>query len=130
MARQITDLERAKFVDPDETGDVAVRVFADNFSGTFTPSGLNVSGRVTEVTLSDSAWTALPTTALTNRNAISIQNWSGTQIKVNYNNGVSGYVGMVITGSGGERSYDITDDIVIYAKAQSGTPTITVEELA
>lgn len=98
-------------------------------SGTFAPSGLRVGGLVTEVTLNSTTWTALPATALTNRNAISLQNNSGVEVKLNYSNAVVGYVGMVLS-NGSERFYDITDDIVIYGKSSSGTPTINVEEIA
>ena len=125
--RHISDLERSKFVD--DAGEVSVRVTGENFSGSFTPSGLNVGGRVTEVALNATTWTALPAAPLANRNAIAIQNLSGIEIKLNYSDDVVGYVGVVV-GSGSERAYDITDAIVLYAKSASGTPTITVEELA
>lgn len=98
-------------------------------TGEFSPVGLKTSGKVTEVTLSTSAWTALPVTALNARNAISIQNRSGVEIKLNFDNTVSGYIGVYLP-DGYERSYDITDSIVLYAKASVGTPTIIVEELA
>ena len=120
----ISTLEKAKF---DLDGNhVRIRTTA---TGTFAPTGLKTGGKVTEVALSNSSWTALPATSLTNRNAISIQNRSGTEIKINYDNSVSGYVGIIID-DGGERFYDITDSIVIFAKAQGGTPTINIEEIA
>lgn len=97
--------------------------------GISTPAGLRTAGRVTEVQLNASTWTALPPSALSDRNAVSIQNPSAIEIKVNYSDAVVGYVGMVI-GAGGERFYDITDDILIYAKSASGTPTVNVEELS
>ena len=121
----IKDLEKAKFT-LDDNQEVTVRTTA---KGEFSPTGLNNGGQITEVTLNSSTWTTLPSTPLTNRNAISIQNWSGSEIKINYDNGVSGYVGIVIP-DGGERFYDIKDTILIYAKAASGTPTINVEELS
>lgn len=99
---------------------------------TFTPSGLRNGGRITEVTLSDVAWTVLPATALASRNAMSIQNVSGSEIKVNYDFTAplpAGYVGTVIP-SGGERQYDITDAIPLYAKAETGSPIIIVEEIS
>jgi hypothetical protein len=120
-----SQLERLKF-GTNDAGDVFVRTSGE---GTFSQQGLSTGGRVTEVTLNSSTWTALPATPLANRNAISIQNRTGIEIKVNYSSGVSGYVGMVIP-SGGERFYDITDAIIIYAKSTTGTPTINVEELA
>lgn len=128
LSSNINNREFDKF-EESSPGVTAVRVTGTNFSGTFRISGLNVGGLVTEVTLNDTTWTALPSSALANRNAISIQNSSAINIKINYSSGVSGYVGMTV-GAGTERAYDITDNIVVYAKSESGTPTISVEELA
>lgn len=96
------------------------------------PSGLNVGGRISQVVLSAVAWTALPPVPLANRNAMAIQNISGTEIKINYDYTgplPGGYEGVTIA-STSERFYEITDNVVIYAKAQAGTPTIQVEEIA
>lgn len=123
----INTREFEKFVEDD--GETAVRVKGSNFSGTFTPSGLNNGGLITEVTLNSATWTALPATALTNRNAIRVQNQSAIEIKLNYSGSVSGYVGVWVKPNG-ETYYDITDDIVIYGKSASGTPTVIVEEIS
>ena len=64
-----------------------------------------------------------------NSDKSAVQNNSGTEIKVNYDNTESGYVGMIVA-NGSERFYDITDSIIIYAKSQSGTPTVVVEEIS
>jgi len=120
----LKDAERNSFV---ETVDGPARRVEGNLS--IKPSGLNVGGVITEITLNSGSWTALPTTALTNRNAIAIQNNSGIEIKLNYDNLEPTYLGIVLA-DGNERSYDITDSIVIYAKASSGTPVIVVEEIA
>lgn len=98
-------------------------------SGGVTTSGLNTGGKITEVVLDSTNWTPLPATPLANRNAICIQNRSLIEIKMNYDNTVPTYTGVVIV-SNGERFYDITDQIIVYAKATSGTPTIIVEEIA
>ena len=92
-------------------------------------SGLRSGGRVTEVQLNALTWTALPAAALLGRNALCIQNNSGTEIKINYNPAQAGYVGIVIPNSA-ERQYDITEEVVIYGKASAGTPTVYVEEIA
>lgn len=109
------------------TGSVTV-------SGTVSsrPSGLNIGGRITVFTINDSSWTKIPSIAnFPQRNALSIQNTSGNQIKINYDNSVVGYVGVQIN-SGNERFYAISDSIDIYAKAESGAGTITIqcEEIA
>jgi hypothetical protein len=101
-------------------------------TGTFSVTGLQNGGKVTEVTLSAASWTALPPTALSGRNAICIQNISAVEIKLNYDYTAAlpaGYTGVVIP-SGAERFYDVGDTIVIYAKAQAGSPIIVVEEIS
>ena len=98
-----------------------------NFSTS--PGGLRNAGRVTEVTINNNTWTALPATPIALRNAISIQNISGQEIKVNYDPTVSGYVGIVIA-TGNERFYDITDAIPIYAKSSASSCSLNIEELS
>jgi hypothetical protein len=127
MKTHIVDREYDKF--EEVAGLTSVRVSGSNFSGEFRTSGLTVGGRVTNVAISDSAWTALPATALPNRNAVGIQNFSGVEIKLNYDNSVPGYDGVIMR-DGDQRQYDITDDILIYAKSSSGAATIIVEEIA
>ncbi len=116
--------------DPDTGEQVSLlRVFLDTLTAEFTVSGLKIGGRITEVELNTSTWTALPSTALASRNALSIQNRSGIEIKINYDNSVSSYTGIVIPNNG-ERYYDISDSIIIYAKSLTGTPIINIEEIA
>lgn len=99
-------------------------------AGNFAASGLRNRGLITETPINGTTWTALPSSALPNRNAITIQNRTGGEIKLNYDNAASGYVGVVIA-TNSERFYDITETIVIYAKsAAAGPVTITVEELS
>jgi len=62
------------------SGNIARRVTGD-ISGSFSPSGLTIGGKITEVVLNSTAWVALPLTALTSRNALNIQNNSGIEIK-------------------------------------------------
>jgi hypothetical protein len=99
-----------------------------DITGEITTTGLTTSGLVTEVVLSSVSWTALPASPLAKRNAISIQNESGIKIKLNFAT-PAGFVGVSVN-DGGERFYNITDQIIIYAKSASGTPTVTVEEVA
>ena len=109
------------------TDDCVVQ--GQELTGSISSSGLRNAGLITEVTLNSTTWTALPPTALTNRNALSMQNRSGIEIKLQYDPTTVGYVGMVVP-DGYERQYDITENIVIYAKASSGNPVITIEELS
>ena len=100
-------------------------------SGTVTsrPAGLSVGGKITQVALNTATWTALPPTALANRNSLSIQNISGVEIKIQYDNTTVGYSGVTVS-SGSERHYLVSDTVIIYAKSASGTPTVQTEELA
>ncbi len=109
-------------------GKTAVRTTGNVTS---TPGGLQNGGRVTIVTINETTWTALPPTALTDRNALSIINTSGVEIKINYDNSVVGYVGVPIRNND-ERYYDVKDTIVIYAKSTtgSGSVDVTIEELS
>jgi hypothetical protein len=129
LPKALQDREYEKF-DLNDAGDVVVRTtLSGEVSGEFSPSGLKISGRVTEVVLSDTAWTALPPVALINRNAINIQNYSGTQIKINFDPSVATYTGVVVNDQS-ERNYDIKDTILIYAKAEIGNPVIIIEEVS
>ena len=129
LPRSLDDREYGKF-ELDNEGKVRVRTSTTGtLTGEISPSGLKNAGRVTVVTLNDTTWTALPPTALTDRNAIGIQNSSAQEIKVNFDPSVIGFVGMTIA-SESERTYDITDAIVIYGKCQSATVEINVEEIS
>jgi hypothetical protein len=100
-----------------------------DINGAIKTEGLSIAGLITEVQLNSATWTALPATPLALRNAICIQNESGIQIKIGYDNTEPGYIGITIN-DGGERFYNITPDIIIYAKSEKQTPTVTVEELS
>ena len=102
---------------------------SEELSGTFTPTGLFNGGLVTVVSINQTTWTAIPASAIANRNAINIQNYSGQESKINYSSGIVGYVGMAIPDRG-ERQYAITDAIVLYAKSATSTVSINVEELS
>lgn len=129
LSTDIQDREFDKF-QLNGSGLTAVRTVTEGtLTGEIKPTGLNTGGRVTEVTLNSFSWTALPLTPLADRNAIAIQNPSGIEIKLNFDNSVAGYVGMIV-GDGSERTYDIKDTIIIYGKAQTGSPKVNVEEIA
>lgn len=119
--------------DPDNAGEAIqkLRVFLDTITANFEPSGLKNAGRHQEITVNNTSWTALPSTALTDRNAIAIQNNNPTtNVKINYANDIVGYVGMTLRKNGGERQYDIKETITLYAKSESGSVTLDVEELS
>ena len=119
------DISEALSVNSD--GETVIRTSA---TGVFSPTGLRNGGLITEVTLNSLTWTPLPATPLADRNALAIQNNSQIDIKVNYRSDVAGYVGARVKANGGERFYDVKDDIILYAKSDGGTPTVTVEEIS
>jgi len=93
-----------------------------------TPAGLTTGGLITVVALNAVTWTALPATPLVGRNGIGIQNESGTALKLNFAT-PGGYIGWTIA-DGGEFFVDITESILIFAKAAIGTPSVTIMEIA
>lgn len=98
-------------------------------SGSFAPSGLHVAGKITIVNVDNLTWTPLPVVPLTARNAMSIQNRSGQEVKLQFDNTTVGYTGLVLPNNG-ERFYDITDNILIFCKSQTSACSIVVEELS
>lgn len=107
-------------------------VIANAIAGSFSPSGLKNGGLHQEITINETTWTQLPAAALTARNQINIQNFSGSEIKINLDNGVGGYIGMRIPNNT-ERFYQITDAIALYAKSEPGSGSsvvIDIEEIS
>lgn len=124
---QITDSIGEGVVIDDDEGNPSVRIYSKGISTR--PSGLNIGGKITQVTLNTMSWTALPASPLSKRNALAIQNVSDHDILINYDNTAALTDGLKIV-SGNERQYDISDSIIIYAVALSDSPVITVEEIA
>jgi len=127
LSPNINDREKAKFTTWD-TGETAVRT-TGTITGEIVPAGIQIAGKITIVSIDQSSWTALPATPLADRKGLQIQNQSDEEIKYNYDNGVSGYEGMIIP-SGGSAYIDIANDIVIYAKSASSSVDIAVEEIS
>lgn len=99
--------------------------------GSVTFQGLSTEGKVTLVNLTATAWTALPATALANRNSIVFQNQSdnGKAILLNYTNSAPANEGIRIE-DGGFRSLAIRPGIIVYGRMTTGTGVCAVEELA
>jgi len=110
--------------------DVAIK--EGTISGTFSSSGLAGPALHSQVTVTDAGWVALPATALTDRQQLNIQNNSDYDIRVRHtNSGAYTDPAMTII-SGGERFYSIQDSLVLYARAEPGAGSVTVdiEEIA
>lgn len=109
----------------------------DPLNVTASYTGLREGGRISEIPLNASTQTPLPAIPKVRRNAVAIQNTSGIEVKINYapnlpadiDTDIPGYVGIVIADKS-ERQYDITEDVIIFAKAKTGTPTIVIEEIS
>lgn len=104
-------------------------------SGSFTPQGLHVAGRVTTMNVTSVA-TTLPAVALTGRNSLSVVNLSSFVLYINYISSVTADR-TIGTNAGWEINpnegfnLDITDSIFVYAIAASGqTILVKVTELA
>lgn len=128
----LTDREYDKF--EDVAGQTTVRtklVDSDiTVDAEFSPSGLRNGGRHSFVSVPDDSWVPLPAIPLTDRNGISIQNESGIDVKIRYVDTDPLWRGTRVSGNGGERFYDIKDTIVLYARAESGTAELIIEELS
>ena len=93
--------------------------------------GLGSSGRVSIVTLNGSGWTALPTTALSGRASILVQNQSGggLTVLINYSNAAPAGEGIQIP-DGGFKGMSVKDNVIVYGRMASGAGSVAVEELA
>jgi len=115
----------------DDDSKVARRIIG---KGDFTPSGLKTNFRITTMNVTSTA-TALPVTALANRNSMSIHNLSTTDILYIGNSGVTADRNNGTT-SGWEIetqevfNTDVTDSIVIYGRTSGATIQIKIIELA
>jgi len=104
-------------------------------TGEFTFSGLSQALKITTMQVTDVA-TAMPATALTNRNAISVQNKDATNTVYIGNSDVTADTVIGTTsgfelGPNGFFGLDITDDIVLYARCETGkTAIIKITEVA
>ena len=131
LPAHINDREQDKFEEVAGQTTVRTKVVAGTLN--YAPSGLRTAGRHTFVTVSRTSWVALPSTALTDRNGISIQNESGIDIKIRYVNTDTLWRGTRIAGNGSERFYDIKETIILYAMADpaaASDPEVIVEELS
>jgi hypothetical protein len=123
LPENINNLEKLKFCD-DGYGNVAVRTIANITIGT-----VNTSGKITAVNIDNTTWTPIPTTPLSGRKSICIQNLSGQNIKIQYDPLTIGYVGILIPDTM-QRMYDIGANIILYAKSETGSAVIITEELS
>lgn len=92
--------------------------------------GLYMAGKITIIALSDSEWTELPATALTNRNSISIQNQSGNGNSVLMNYSPNAPAEGIRIEDGGYRALTIGGGIKVYGRMETGVGAVAVEELA
>ena len=92
------------------------------------PSGLSSFAKITSVLINSDEWTKLPIDQSINRHAINIQNNSNTEIRLQYDPSAN-YENGIVMPKNTERYYQITNDIIIYARSSSGNVTLTVEEL-
>lgn len=127
LPQALMDREYQKFEEID--GQPAVRVKGTNFEGSVSIRGLQVAGKHSVISINSATWTELTSSLSATRNLIAIQNNTGQDIKINFDNSVAGFVGTRVA-DGSERAYDVQGAIPIYAKCQTGTTNLDIEELA
>jgi type 1 fimbria pilin len=95
--------------------------------------GLETAATSSRITLVNTQWRALPTTTLTDRRVVIVQNQSGNgaTILLNYSNTAAANLGFRVL-DGGHREILIGDGLTLYGRIQAPTATGTayVEELA
>lgn len=86
------------------------------------------NGKTSLVTIDQTQWFLVPATPELTRKGLTIQNYSGSPILVNFSNAAPSTVGVTIE-DGGERFYDI--QAAIYARRKTGVGSIDIiaEEL-
>lgn len=95
------------------------------------PTPAYTFARTQSLALSDVAWTEIPAIALDGRTSLAIQNQTGFQIEVAYDDGIAYGEGMIVE-DGNERQYNEIPAIFrIYARLEpGGAGSIRVEEIA
>lgn len=122
----INTLEKQKFK-LDTNSDVAVNTVIGG--GELRLVGMNTAILITNTTVTNSA-AAIPTTALTNRNSMIIYNKGTSPIYLGPSNvTTSGALEGWIVDAGSYFSIDITDDVSLYAIADS-TIDVKIMEMA
>ena len=111
-----------------------LRVTTDSVKGTFTPSGLTKGMRITTMNVGDVA-IKLPISALSERNAISIQNKGNSTIYLGNIDVTADTVIGTTSGwevlAGSYMNFDVTDAIEIYGRCTTGNSVvIKILELA
>jgi len=129
-----TNLVTATVIGPDVGLDV--NIIAGSITGTFTPSGLTVAGSVKTLDISSTA-IAIPATALSMRNSLSLTNLSlvdilyvGFTASVTADRALGSNAGWEVGPNEGF-NLDIKDNIVIYGITEVGkTVRVKIMELA
>jgi hypothetical protein len=92
--------------------------------------GLSTEGRVTHVPITNAAWTPIPAAALGGRQSIALQNFTGGDVRLNWDNTKPLTEGVILA-NGNERYYTVAEGLTLYAVHTSlVAATIIAEELA
>lgn len=108
-------------------------VVLNTVDGDVSIKGLGEAAQVSRITLTNTNWTALPASALSDRRTIMIQNQSGngSTILLNFTNTAAANLGFRVL-DGGHREILLSASIIIYGRilAPGNVGTALVEELA
>lgn len=111
----------------DQTGRRALHTVVQG--GVLNIQGVSIQGRIQQLALVTTAWTAAPLVPLANRNSLIVQNISNHTILWNYTDNPAVTIGFRIP-AGGFREILITDEVNVYLRAATTAVTVLVEELA
>lgn len=92
------------------------------------PSGPANNAKTTEVIINNTGWTPLPAIPVAGRKSVSVQNFTGGEVKLSFQQPV-GYVGTALP-NGSERFYSIDETLTLYARSELlASATIVIEEM-
>lgn len=126
----------AEEVTPGSKADYYLKTkIIDAIAGSFSPSGLSQEIKITTTTITDVA-TPLPATPLVGRNALSLRNKSLTEtLYIGPSTVTADTVAGITSGwevaPNGNIGFDITDDVILYARCETGkSAVVKIMELA
>lgn len=141
LPAHLNDREYQKFIDIG--GEVYVKVTGSNFTGQFTPGGLQNNGKITKIELTNTEWRPLPATPYVHssgavRAFIGIQNKSGQDIAIQFpdddgtppDNTLVTFDDGWLVQNNGEIGYDVSSGVIIYARSKTSTCFVKSKELA
>jgi len=111
-----------------------VRIFTSDGT-TFSPTGGGSIGETAQLAITNTGWTLVPANALDSIVSLNIQNNTGQDVKLNFDNTEPGYEGILLSDSQ-ERIYTLFPKTIanvtfqVYAKSSTSAVTLDYEVIA